>query len=303
MAADGFVPSAGFTDTAPAKINLTLRVTGRRADGYHELCSLVCFANTGDGLRLSGGPALDLSVEGETAAQSGAVADNLVLKAARALQEQIPDLQVGRFHLTKHLPVAAGLGGGSSDAAAALRLLARLNELAPVDWRLMHAARATGADVPVCLDPRPRIMRGIGELLSAPLALPTLDAVLVNPRVAAPTAQVFKALREFSEGDDPAAQLLVKDDAPNKAALIEALKRSANDLEAPALSLFPDIATALAAIRATDGCRLARMSGSGATCFGLFDSADAARTASEAIQATYPAWWVKPVTFGGPLAI
>jgi 4-diphosphocytidyl-2-C-methyl-D-erythritol kinase len=309
MAADGFAPSAGLKDLilqdlilqdlAPAKINLTLRVTGRRADGYHELCSVVCFANVGDGLRLSGGPALELAVEGETAAQSGAVSDNLVLKAARALQEQIPDLRVGHFLLTKRLPVAAGLGGGSADAAAALRLLTRLNELAPVDWRLMHAAQATGADVPVCLDPRPRIMRGIGEVLSGPLALPRLDAVLVNPRIAAPTAQVFKALREMSEGDDPAAHLLEKNDAPEAGTLIEALKQSRNDLEAPALSLFPAIGDALAALRTTGGCQLARMSGSGATCFGLFESAASADAAAAQLRSGHPGWWVERTALGG----
>jgi 4-diphosphocytidyl-2-C-methyl-D-erythritol kinase len=299
MAADGLAPSAGFSETAPAKINLTLRVTARRTDGYHELCSLVCFADVGDILRLSGGVALALSVDGETAAEAGTLADNLVLKAARALQDQIPDLKTGQFRLTKRLPVAAGLGGGSADAAAALRLLSHLNEIAPVDWRLMHAARATGADVPVCLDPRPRIMRGIGELLSGPLALPKLDAVLVNPRVACPTAPVFKALREMSPDQDPVAQLLEKNDAPQKGALIEALMQSKNDLEAPALSLFPAIGEVLAALRATAGCRLARMSGSGATCFGLFESAQAASAAAAQLQSGHPGWWVKAATLGG----
>lgn len=291
--------TAEFSEAAPAKINLTLRVTGRRADGYHELCSVVCFASTGDVLRLSGGSALDLSVDGETAAQAGDVSDNLVLKAARALQSQMPDLKVGHFHLTKRLPVAAGLGGGSADAAAALRLLARLNELAPVDWRLMRAARATGADVPVCLDPRPRIMRGIGELLSGPLALPKLDAVLVNPRVVCPTAAVFKNLGELSEGEDPAAKLLEKNDVPEFGALIEALKRSKNDLEAPALSLVPVIGEILAALRGTSGCTLARMSGSGATCFGLFASAAAANAASAHLQSSYPDWWIQRTSLGG----
>ncbi len=295
--------SAALSDAAPAKLNLTLRVTGRRADGYHELCSVVCFASIGDGLRLSAAPALGLSVDGETAAQSGAISDNLVLKAARALQSQIPDLRVGQFQLTKRLPVAAGLGGGSADAAAALRLLARLNELAPVDWRLMHAAKATGADVPVCLDPRPRIMRGIGDLLSGPLALPQLEAVLVNPRIAAPTAQVFQALRDLSEGDDPAAHFLESNEAPVATELIAVLAQSRNDLEAPALSLFPGIADALNALRATGGCLLARMSGSGATCFGLFDSAAAAAAAASEIAARHPAWWVKATGLGGPSSI
>ncbi len=290
-----------LADTAPAKINLTLRVTARRSDGYHELCSVVCFANIGDGLRLSAGSDLQLSVDGETAAQAGATSENLVLKAARALREQIPELRVGHFQLTKRLPVAAGLGGGSADAAAALRLLSRLNEIAPVDWRLMGAARATGADVPVCLDPRPRIMRGIGELLSAPLPVPKLDAVLVNPGVACPTAQVFKALQQFSSGADPAAQLLESAEAPTAEALIEALLRSGNDLEAPALSLVPAIGELLAALRATTGCRLARMSGSGASCFALYDNPQAASQSASTLQARYPAWWVRSTTFGGDL--
>ena len=146
-------------------------------------------------LRLSGGPALACRSTARPQTQSGPLGDNLVLKAAHALQAQIPDLRSGHFHLTKRLPVAAGLGGGSSDAAAALRLLARAQRTcARTTERLMHAARATGADVPVCLDPRPRIMRGIGEMLSAPLRLPALHAVLVNPGVPVPTGAVFAAL-------------------------------------------------------------------------------------------------------------
>lgn len=299
MAADGSQPSAELFELAPAKVNLTLRVTARRADGYHELCSLVCFANIGDDLRLAPATALGLSVDGDTAAQSGAVSDNLVLKAARALQERIEGLRVGRFHLTKRLPVAAGLGGGSADAAAALRLLARLNEIAPGDWRLTGAARTTGADVPVCLDPRPRVMRGIGELLSAPLPLPTLDAVLVNPRVACPTGPVFQNLSGFSDTDDAAANLLESGGSPNRNAVIEALLRSSNDLEAPAVALVPAIAAVLTSLRDTEGCRLARMSGSGATSFGLFESAEAAGLAATRLQSENPGWWVKSVVFGG----
>ena len=287
-----------LADVAPAKINLTLRVTGRRADGYHELCSIVCFADVGDDLTLAPAAALQLRVAGETAAQSGAVADNLVLKAAHALLREIPDLKVGHFELGKRLQVAAGIGGGSADAAAALRLLSRLNGIAPVDWRLMRAARATGADVPVCLDPRPRVMRGIGELLSAPLALPKLDAVLVNPRVAAPTAEVFKALKTFSGGDDEAARYLETAETPQRPTLIEALRRSGNDLEAPALSLFPAIGNALAALRSAERCKLARMSGSGATCFGLFEDGAAAAAAAAKLQAAHPAWWVRQTAFG-----
>ncbi|HXW23379.1 MAG TPA: 4-(cytidine 5'-diphospho)-2-C-methyl-D-erythritol kinase, partial [Xanthobacteraceae bacterium] len=161
--------SPPFAESAPAKVNLTLRVLGRRPDGYHELESLVAFARVRDRLALAPGGTLALDVSGPFAAAAGNVADNLVLTAARALAGRIDGLALGRFTLVKELPVAAGLGGGSADAAAALRLLARANGLAPDDARLSAAARATGADVPVCLDPRPRVMRGIGEILSAPL--------------------------------------------------------------------------------------------------------------------------------------
>ena len=180
-----------LADHAPAKVNLTLRVLARRADGYHELESLVVFADFGDRLSFSRGGDLVLTVHGPSAAAAGEGGDNLVYKAARALAARRPGLALGAFDLDKRLPVAAGLGGGSSDAAAALRLLAEANGIARDDADLHAAARATGADVPVCLDPRPRIMRGIGERLSAPLALPPLPAVLVNPGVALPTKAVF----------------------------------------------------------------------------------------------------------------
>ncbi len=187
-------------EPAPAKVNLTLRVLGRRADGYHDIESLVAFADVGDALTFAPARDLTLTVRGPTAAAAGDTADNLVLKAARALAERVDGLKLGRFALSKRLPVAAGLGGGSADAAAALRLLARANRMTRDDPRLMAAARATGADVPVCLDPRPRFMRGIGEILSEPLDLPRLPAVLVNPGVAVATKDVFAALRLGSVG-------------------------------------------------------------------------------------------------------
>ena len=186
--------STARAEKAPAKINLTLRVLGRRADGYHELESLVAFAGVGDALTFAPGGALTLAVSGPTAQAAGDNADNLVLKAARALAGRIAGLTLGGFALSKRLPVAAGLGGGSADAAAALRLLARANGVALDDPRLMQAAQATGSDVPVCLDPKPRLMRGVGDVLSAPLDLPRLFAVLVNPGVAVSTRDVFAAL-------------------------------------------------------------------------------------------------------------
>ena len=288
---------AALVENAPAKVNLTLRVLGRRADGYHDLESLVVFADCADRLSLTPGETLALTVEGPRAAQAGETADNLVLKAARALAALLPGLTLGTFYLEKNLPVAAGLGGGSSDAAAALRLIARANDLALDDPRLFEAARATGADVPVCIDPRPRVMRGIGELLSAPLALPPLDAVLVNPGVAVSTKLVFAALRPAptpTSPFDPGAAGTLADPA----ALLAYLAAQPNDLETPAIGIAPVIADALAALRSLAGCRFARMSGSGATCFGLFASAAEAGVAAKILRAKQSKWWISECALG-----
>ena len=284
---------AGF---APAKVNLTLHVLGRRGDGYHELESLVVFADAGDQLTFAAGAELDLVVRGPTADVSGPTGDNLVLKAARLLAERVEGLRLGRFTLDKRLPVAAGLGGGSSDAAAALRLLVLENDLELGDPRVVAAARATGADVPVCLDPRPRMMRGVGEILSAPIALPKLPAVLVNPGVAVPTVGVFKALAApplmpATKQDDPIAT------GADINEVVAAVAARRNDLEAPAISLQPVIADVLSALRAFPACRLARMSGSGATCFGLFNSAPDAEAAARSLADLQPGWWVRATAF------
>jgi 4-diphosphocytidyl-2-C-methyl-D-erythritol kinase len=290
------VPAAR-AEAAPAKVNLTLHVLGRRADGYHEIESLVVFAGVGDALTFTPGRALALTVGGPTAAGAGETADNLVLKAARALAERIEGLQLGGFALSKRLPVAAGLGGGSSDAAAALRLLARANGIALDDPRVMQAARATGADVPVCLDPRPRLMRGIGEILSEPLDLPKLPAVLVNPGVAVPTRDVFAALN-LPIGQVAPASPPLGATSPTFSSLADAIAAGRNDLEAPAIELQPAIAEVLSVLRNLPGCRLARMSGSGATCFGLFDLSQDAEAAARTLEVGYPAWWVRATVFG-----
>jgi 4-diphosphocytidyl-2-C-methyl-D-erythritol kinase len=274
---------------APAKINLTLHVLGRRADGYHELESLVAFAGTGDDLRLEPGAGLGLEASGPTASLAGSGADNLVLKAARLLADRVEGLQLGIFHLTKRLPVAAGIGGGSSDAAAALRLLARLNGLPPSHPALREAARLTGADVPVCLEPSARMMRGAGEELGPPVNLPRLFAVLVNPRVPVETPAVFKALglqpgQTLARGSHPAIE---------RSTLIDRLQAARNDLEPPALHIQPLIGDALGLLRRTRGCHLARMSGSGATVFGLYDGCEAAAAAAKALGHARPDWWVK----------
>jgi 4-diphosphocytidyl-2-C-methyl-D-erythritol kinase len=288
------VPLAGH---APAKVNLTLRVLARRPDGYHELESLVVFADFGDRLTFARGGDLALTVHGPSAAAAGDGGDNLVHKAARALAALRPDIALGAFDLDKRLPVAAGLGGGSSDAAAALRLLADANGISRDDPALHAAARSTGADVPVCLDPRPRIMRGIGERLSPPLSLPPLPAVLVNPGVALPTKAVFAGWKVSPQPpgqlDEPALQKL-----SGARELLEHVGRQTNDLEPPAVALQPSIAHVLAALRDAPGCVLARMSGSGATCFGLFGTPDAALAAEKVLSLREPKWWVKATTFG-----
>jgi 4-diphosphocytidyl-2-C-methyl-D-erythritol kinase len=282
---------------APAKINLTLHVLGRRADGRHELESLVAFARIGDGLRLVPGPHLALTVEGPTAASAGPVDENLVLRATRLLAGRVEELRIGAFTLTKRLPVAAGLGGGSSDAAAALRLLARLNQLAPTEPALLSAAESAGADVPVCFFGRARVMRGAGERLGPVLTLPPLPALLVNPGVPLETAAVFGALRGASlkagnSGHPEIASGLSLDE------LLSRIGDGRNDLEGPAVRLAPVVGDALALLRETPGCRLARMSGSGATVFGLFGDPAATQTAAHVVRQARPRWWVRPTQLG-----
>lgn len=295
---------AARAEFAPAKVNLTLHVIGRRPDGYHEIESLVVFADVGDRLTFSPGGALELVAHGPTATAAGPESANLVLKAARLLAERVDGLELGRFTLDKRLPVAAGLGGGSSDAAAALRLLARHNRVALGDPRLHEAARLTGADVPVCLDPRPRMMRGLGEILSAPMTMTSLPAVLVNPGVPVPTKDVFEKLAaERSLSVSRHAPLSPRPPPAGEGRDgglfdLTALSDARNDLEPPAIALQPVIADVLAALRAAAKCRLARMSGSGATCFALFESGRAAAAAARTLRANHPRWWVRAATFG-----
>jgi 4-diphosphocytidyl-2-C-methyl-D-erythritol kinase len=282
-----------LTERAPAKINLTLHVVGRRADGYHELESLVAFSRSGDSLSLLPGLDLAFSLEGPSAAASGDPGNNLVIKAAQALAERVEALQLGVFHLVKRLPVAAGIGGGSSDAAAALRLLARLNGLCLDDERLRDAALACGADVPVCLAARARMMTGIGDRLGSLLSLPPLPALIVNPGQPLETKAVFARMNlepgsETGFGAHPriASGLDIE-------TLQAALRKGRNDMEDAACVLAPIVSDVLAVLSAAPGCRLARMSGSGATCFALFSNCRAVAKAKKAILAAHPDWWVK----------
>ena len=285
-----------LVESALAKVNLTLRVLGRRDDGYHDIESLVVFANFGDRLTFTPSGELKLMVRGANARAAGVLANNLVLKASQALAARVEGLTLGRFVLDKTLPVAGGLGGGSADAAAALRLLARANDLAPDDPRIVATARATGADIPVCLDPQPRVMRGIGDVLSPPLDLPPLPAVLVNPGIAVPTKYVFTKLA-LPADHEPGAPDTTAIPA-ERGALLRFLADRPNDLERPAISVQPLIAEVLEALRALAGCRLARMSGSGATCFGLFETQRIAAVAARTLAAKCPHWWVRVTRFG-----
>jgi 4-diphosphocytidyl-2-C-methyl-D-erythritol kinase len=279
-----------------AKVNLTLRVMGRRVDGYHDLESLVAFADCGDRLALAPGPELKLDTTGPLAGDCGDVADNLVLRAALLLAEHVPGLKLGEFTLDKVLPVAAGIGGGSADAAAALRLLARLNDLALDDPRLLEVALLTGADVPVCLVSRASGMTGVGETLS-PLALPKMPCVLVNPRVAVATKDVFAGLGlrngELLVGATDVLQSPAwPEDGASLEEWVEALAENSNDLEPPAIRIQPVIGEVLSALNATNGAWLARMSGSGATCFAIYENTAEAQRASRKIRLDHPQWWV-----------
>jgi len=279
-----------------AKVNLTLRVVGRRVDGYHDLESVVAFADCADRLTLTPGSELALNMSGPLAGACGETSDNLVLKAARLLGQRVPDLKVGSFTLDKLLPVAAGIGGGSADAAAALRLLAQLNGLALDDERLLQVALATGADVPACLASRACDMTGVGETL-LPLSLPIMPCVMVNPRVPVATKDVFNALGlrngELLVG---ATDILRGTAWPEAGASVEdwveVLAASANDLEEPAMRIQPVIGEVISALSASNGAWLARMSGSGATCFAIYENTADAGRAADKIRRDHPGWWV-----------
>jgi 4-diphosphocytidyl-2-C-methyl-D-erythritol kinase len=265
-----------LSEFAPAKVNLYLRVTGRRQDGYHLLDSLAVFAGVGDRVAVAPGTGLTLAIAGPEAGALAAEPDNLVLRAARALAPG----RGAAITLEKVLPVASGIGGGSADAAAALRALSRLWDVAA---DLPAIAATLGADVPVCLQSRPARMQGVGEALSAAPALPEFGLLLANPRLHVATPAVFRARAPGFSGPAPQPARLA-----DAAALAAWLRPLGNDLEAAAIALCPPIATVLAAIAATPGCLLARMSGSGATCFGLYATAAEARAAAAALPT---AWW------------
>ncbi len=280
-----------FQTFAPAKINLYLHITGKRDNGYHLLDSLVAFTNIGDALYLESAPAFVLTIDGPMAGPlaSEPADNNLVAKAAKSLALALGKSLNFKLTLTKKLPIASGIGGGSSDAAAALRLVAAFWGLAPNAPVLYEIAASLGADIPCCIDATTCYFRDIGNIVEPGPALPHTDIVLVNPNEALPTPAVYKA----RAGNFSAAARLEKT-PQNAAELALALQKRGNDLTEPACRLIPTIRVVLAAIEQTSACLLARMSGSGATCFGLYPDRLTARQAASQILTQHPDWWVVP---------
>lgn len=269
---------------APAKVNLALHVTGKRANGYHLLDSLVVFAGVGDRLHLRRAETSALSVAGRFAEGVPTGPENLIWKA-HALVIGAPALDI---QLDKSLPHAAGIGGGSADAAAMLRALSRDFKCPmPAADRIL----GLGADVPVCLSHHPQRMQGIGETLAPCPPLPPLHMVLINPGVAVPTGPVFRALETVNGASLGAMDWDTEGNAQQS--FIDWLAAQRNDLQPPAMALTPEIGQALDALGRIEGCQLARMSGSGATCFGLFFDREASERAARDIQAAQPGWWVE----------
>ncbi len=277
-----------IVEDAPGKLNLDLLVLGRRPDGYHELDSLVAFLGVADRLTFETADRLELVVDGPSAGDVPTGKSNLVHRAAQELGRAIGRRPMARIRLDKHLPVAGGVGGGSADAAAALRGLVRLWELDLPPAALAATALRIGADVPVCLGGRPARMRGVGERLDPLARLPALPLLLVNPRAALATAEVFAALGPISA--PPARSDLPKGDDQDWP--LETLRQSRNDLETAARRLLPIVGEVLGELGRLPGCRLARMSGSGPTCFAVFGTAEEAAAAADRLAARRPGWWV-----------
>jgi len=291
--------SAGRTRLAPAKVNLFLHVGAPAADGYHPVCSLMVFADVGDHVAMELGEG-SLTVSGPFAKGLGSEADNLIFRAVRAFVAELghPMAEL-KMALDKQLPVASGLGGGSSDAGAALRLIRDVFAPQIDDARLEKVAASLGADGAACLWARPAIAEGRGERLSPAPGLPALPAVLVNPGVAVSTPAVYRALdtsRAF--GDVTRPSLPQAFESPEEVAAW--LAGLGNDLETPAIAVAPQVGTVLATLREEPEVLLARVSGSGGTCFALCADDFAAETLAERIEAMAPHWWVRRCRLGGP---
>jgi 4-diphosphocytidyl-2-C-methyl-D-erythritol kinase len=303
-----------FTELARAKVNLTLEVLGRRPDGYHELASLVAFADVGDVITLDTDAAVGVTVSGPFA--QALVGENLIATTLRRLSEAHPALKLGAVHLDKRLPVAAGIGGGSADAAAVLRAVRRANPSAAGDVPWQRIAASLGADVPVCLAQTTAWMTGIGDQLQKVPGLPGLSAVLVNALGPVPsdkTARVFRALNAKPVGPrsdsdtTPAVPSFPATDRPDqaRAALLDFMRERGNSLQPATLQVVPDVAIVLAALglleaqwTLNEGPLFAAMSGAGPTCFAVFATGASASAAADLITRKHPQWWVAATRIG-----
>lgn len=279
-----------IVETAPAKVNLALHVTGRRANGYHDLESLVVFADVADELTATPAQTDSLRITGPFAPALGNGEANLVSRAVAAFRARWPDRVQGgvAIDLRKNLPVAAGLGGGSADAAAALRLMASLAERPVPVSDLVELALGLGADVPSCIVSRPAEIRGVGEIITPLPSFPACHLVLVNPLVPVVTADVFRRLESRENPPLPA----LPQPLTRPAQLGIWLAETRNDLEPPAIALVPAIGELIVRTAQVEGCMLARMSGSGGTVFGLFGSGAQAHQAAHDLRARWPGYWV-----------
>lgn len=275
------------TKFARPKVNLFLHITGKRTDGYHVLESLVCFPSGGDRVSVTAGDRLSFTQTGPYAKNMGEAADNLVMKAALLLQQTYGTQNGAQIHLEKNLPVASGIGGGSSDAASVLHLLCDLWQLDVPLNDLCKLGQTLGADLPVCLHDGPALMSGIGEVITPVKSLPKLYILLVNPGVEVSTPAAFSKLTRIGGSPDAGSF-----DDLSCTDFIDRLKICRNDLQKGAIELVPQIGQALDALQSNDDCLLARMSGSGATCFGLYESLEAAEAAGTEIASHHQNWWV-----------
>ncbi|MEQ8390332.1 MAG: 4-(cytidine 5'-diphospho)-2-C-methyl-D-erythritol kinase [Thalassospira sp.] len=288
--------SATYSEQAPAKINLFLHVTGKRGDGYHLLESLVCFTAVGDVLtgELREDGIVTLTITGPMAAGLSLddTNDNLVVRAALLLKKETGTTLGADLILDKRLPIASGIGGGSADAAAAIRLLCDMWKLDLAPATLSRIALSLGADVPVCLHGQTCLMSGIGDELTDLADLPPIPILLINPGKAVSTPEIFKAREdeEFSQS----GLWNIDQEFNSGAALADTLSDCGNDLTLPATGILPEICDVLNALAREEGCLLARMSGSGATCFGIYDTTEQAERAANAIAQTNPDWWISP---------
>jgi 4-diphosphocytidyl-2-C-methyl-D-erythritol kinase len=288
------------SEAARAKINLTLHVLRRRDDGFHMIESLVVFADVADRLNVDHSPHFDLTVTGPFADALGPVEGNIVLEAARVLAHGVGGVPPGAtLMLEKNLPVASGIGGGSADAAACIRALLKLNRVKVGEIALAQIGAGLGADVNACLASRPAVITGVGNVVEPAPRLPRVHAVLVNPGVALSTPAVYHTLDLEPGAESPGAAVPLPDDGFRTVEdLAEYLHSTRNDLRIPALRILPVIADVETALAAMPGCRFARMSGSGATCFGLFASRAEAHDGAQWLAADHPDWWVRATMLG-----